>query len=413
MESEKGYTATVGVSTNKLLAKLVGNPKPNGQTTLLPPYICEGDNAGQDSVTAFMDDHEVGQIPGIGFKTAQKLRAYVLQRPAGAEIGLVHGGTNEDVRVCDARNYPGIGPEALERILGGHGTPHGIGVRVWDLLNGCDDSPVSQARQVPTQISIEDSYVRLDTWDEVVKELRTLARSLLKRMHADLLEDTDDEEQRLDKAVEKTVANSKRWLAHPKSIRLSTRPRPSQNSDNNRSRSFTRISKSAPMPNFAFDLKDHLDTVAGKLVSETLIPLFRRLHPEKSGWNLSLVNIAATNIADAASEKGGVGRDISKMFKRQDHVLKQWKVEEDPAPNEVEAGVGENSRYTTVSELPERRLGSEDAPTLSQEEGLVLADRSEYEDEVTVDAEAYRCDYCGAMMPLFAMGAHERWHLQK
>lgn len=40
LESQKGYTSTVGVATNKLISKLVGNVnKPKGQTTLLPPYV--------------------------------------------------------------------------------------------------------------------------------------------------------------------------------------------------------------------------------------------------------------------------------------------------------------------------------------------------------------------------------------
>ncbi|CAO2650915.1 Nn.00g092120.m01.CDS01 [Neocucurbitaria sp. VM-36] len=422
LELEKGYTATVGVSTNKLLAKLVGNPKPNGQTTLLPPYLCEGDNEGPDNVTSFMDGHEVGKLPGIGFKIAQKLRAHVLQRPADFGVGLVYGGTRENVRVGDARNSPGMNLELLERILGGPGTPHDIGIRVWGLLNGCDDTPVSQAREVPKQISIEDSYMRLDTLNEVTKELRRLATSLLKRMHVDLVEDEDEDgdeaetEESLDIAVDRSMVISKRWIAHPKTIRLSTRPRPPQNPDGSRNRTFARISKSAPMPTFVFSLKDTMDAIAEKLVIETLIPLFRRLHPEKNGWNLSLVNVAATNMINAASERGGVGRDISKMFKRQDYVLKQWRVEEDQEPDEVDddtSTTDEQSRHTTMPKLPDRRVGSEDAPTSSQMDDHILVDRWESEDEVMADADAYRCNECGATMPSFAMGAHARWHLQK
>ena len=42
LEEQKGYTSTVGISTNKLLSKLVGNVhKPKGQTTLTPPYVFE------------------------------------------------------------------------------------------------------------------------------------------------------------------------------------------------------------------------------------------------------------------------------------------------------------------------------------------------------------------------------------
>lgn len=74
LEQQKNYTSTVGIATNKVLAKLTGNMnKPNGQTTLMPPLAsnCEGLN----NAIAFMDDHEIGKVPGIGFKLAQKLRS--------------------------------------------------------------------------------------------------------------------------------------------------------------------------------------------------------------------------------------------------------------------------------------------------------------------------------------------------
>jgi DNA polymerase iota len=425
LESQKGYTASVGISTNKLLAKLVGNVhKPNGQTTLLPPYV-PVDDQGNDNVTSFMDDHELGKIPGIGSKIAQKIRGHVLQRSAEFDTGLVYGGTKENVRVRDVREYPGMGPEILERLLGGSGAPQGIGLRVWDLLNGCDGTEVGQAREIPTQISIEDSYVRLDTLDAMVRELRMLATKLLKRMHTDLLEDEEGEQQPEDVVVSSSTP-PKRWQAHPKTIRLSTRPRPPRNSDGNRNRSFARISKSAPMPGFVFNLKDDVDQVIERLLNETLIPLFRRLHPEKSGWNLSLVNVAATNMADAASEKGGVGRDIAKMFKRQDDVLKQWRVEEKEetiedgqiVEDDLEALPNNGQRLKKQrypNELilpipPLQRTGSEDVPTPSQDEGTAIVDRWESEDEDMVDADTYLCEQCGAIMPLFAMGAHERWH---
>jgi DNA polymerase iota len=440
LELEKGYTATVGISTNKLLAKLVGNThKPNAHTTLVPPYTSGEDDEGADNVTAFIDDHEVGKIPGIGFKIAQKLRAYVLQRPADFDAGLVYGGTKETVLVRHVRTHPGINPEMLERILGGPGVPHGIGARVWDLLNGCDDTEVGQAREIPRQISIEDSYMRLDTLEALTKELRMLAKRLLERMHTDLLEEDDDtHDGRSAEATSDNPKPLKRWLAHPKTLRLSTRPRPPQNPDGSRNRSFARISKSAPMPTFVFNLREDMDIVIDKLLHETLLPLFRKLHPEKRGWNLSLVNVAATNIADAASEKGGVGRDIGKMFKRQDEVLKQWRVEEEPTISgeelvgEEPAHVEQEASFDQDSWLMEARQqreeyimdeswptgeiverhGSEDLPTSSQKTDSCVADVWESEDEDMVDSDSFRCEDCGAMMPLFAMGAHYRWHAQ-
>ena len=91
LEEHKSYTCTVGVSTTKLLSKLVGNlNKPKGQTTLVPPYEWSL-GAGESNVTRFLDAHDIGKVPGIGFKTAQKIRQYVLDRPATFHAGLVYG----------------------------------------------------------------------------------------------------------------------------------------------------------------------------------------------------------------------------------------------------------------------------------------------------------------------------------
>ncbi|KAF1925465.1 DNA/RNA polymerase [Didymella exigua CBS 183.55] len=424
LEYDLGYTATVGISTNKLLSKLVGNVhKPNSQTTLIPPY--NADDNDWDNVTPFIDDHEVGKIPGIGFKIAQKIRHHVLQRPADFDDGLVYGGTKDPVCVRDVRTYSDMGPDVLERILGGPGMPHGIGTRVWNLLNGSDDTPVSQARELPRQISIEDSYVRLDTMSEVMKQLRVLAISLLRRMRTDLVE---LDQEPVDDTGPTSGPPTQRWLAHPKTLRLSTRPRPPQNPDGSRNRSFARISKSAPMPSFVFNLKEGVETLADRLIREALIPLFKQLHPEKQVWNLSLVNLAATNMVEGASEKGGAGRDIGKMFRRQDDVLAPFKVRDEPT-----GGLQENPKpiaeRQVVSEEPGEeppirgethfyppkfalsRFGSEDIPTPSQETATDIDDFWEEDDEM-LDADTYRCDDCGAYMPLFAMGAHERWHAQ-
>lgn len=422
LASEKDHTCTAGISTNKILSKLVGNVhKPNNQTTLFPPYNSED---GQDNVTSFIDGHEVGKIPGIGFKTAQKLRALVLRRPADFDEGLVYGGTKEQVLVGDVRKVPDVGPEALEQILGGAGAPHGIGAKTYGLLSGIDDSEVGRARDVPTQISLEDSYIRLDTISEVKKELLLLSKSLLRRMHADLLEEDQDDlasAKTMTDAAEARETRMEHWLAFPKTLRLTTRPRPPQNPDGSRNRSFARISRSGPMPNFVFSLKDDIDTIAERLLAEALLPLFRRLHPEKSGWNLSLVNVAATNMVDAASEKGGVGRDISKMFKRQDEILKDFKVTEPaevfPVMAREEYGMdaalsSDQTRVVRPKEhgLDAARGGSEDFPTPSQEVAFATQDHWEDDDEDMLDGDGYACDECGAVMPVFAMGAHARWH---
>ncbi|EKG21709.1 DNA-repair protein [Macrophomina phaseolina MS6] len=478
LEHQRNYTATVGVSTNKLLSKLVGNvEKPDGQTTLLPPYA--------RTAIDFIDAHDIGKIPGIGFKLAQKLRASVLQRPAAFSDGLVDGGTEEAVTAGDVRKHVGVSAESLERTLGGPGSPHGIGARVWGLLHGVDDSEVGQARDVPKQISIEDSYIRLDTLDEVTKELKMLALSLVRRMRLDLLEDGErDEEAERDsrlgleicaptspllnaEEITTTAARVRtpahqpvrqRWIAHPRTLRLSTRPRsPVDPATNTRPRTFARISRSAPLPNFIFSLTTPFDSLAERLVNEALLPLFRRLHPEKSGWNLSLVNVAVTNMADSAGDaKTSSGRDIGHMFKKQNEVLNQWRaaggrVTPDPGHGVVagdadSGGDGDLPDLAASHELatqhsflsshsPDpkyaedkyaavdaRHTGSEDllVPGVSSQDSratlgdggveLGWVDEAE-EDGVRDGTETHSvCAICEALMPTFAMSAHARFH---
>lgn len=410
LEEHRGYTSTVGIATNKLISKLVGNlNKPKGQTTLVPPYV---DNPlHESSITAFLDTHDIGKIPGIGFKSAQLIRNYVLSRPADFEMGLIYGGTKENVQVRDVRTFHGMSAKLLEEVVGGPGVEKGIGGKIWGLINGSDPTEVQQMKKVPTQISIEDSYIKLVTMTEVLKELNILATSLLKRMHTDLIEDDDDPDN----------AEGKRWIARPRTLRLSTRPRPPLNADGTRTRTFNRISKSGPLPGFVFNLKDSPELTVTKLVQQALVPMFRQLHPQPSGWNLSLVNVCVTNMIESATEDGkGSGRDIGRMFKRQEEVLKEWKVEDrdvppDPVPlrqeqSEQDSGVDQQQRQEPSAgpDADELVGGSEDIITHTQ--GTAVEETGGWDDEEDEEDNWERCRECGATMPAFAMAAHERFH---
>ena len=401
VEQQKGYTSTVGIATNKLISKLVGNVnKPKGQTTMMPHRET---GALNESVSVFMDEHEIGKIPGIGFKLSSKLREFVLQR--AAEPQIEYGGTKEQVTVASVRQHTDIDYEKLEKLLAGPGSAHGIGFKVWCLLHGVDDSEVSPARPVPRQISIEDSYIRLDTVPELLKELNALARSLLTRMRIDLLGSDDGWEEPVDDAVDEdskprqSFAGMK-WLAHPRTLRLSTRPRQPLQPDGSRSRTMKRISHSCPLPNFVFLLNETVDVLAEKLVRETLLTMFRKLHPEKSWWNLSLVNIAVTNMAEAASDsKTASGRDIGNMFKRQDDVLKDFRV------TEVGTTISSEDEHTMVDKIEEdthNENGQEAAALEIEDDGWL--------DEDGADDAAEFCYDCHSAIPAFAMVAHKRFH---
>lgn len=367
LEYEKGFTATGGISTSKLLAKLVGSVhKPNQQTTLLPPYESISDNL-ESNVIKFMDAHEIRKIPGIGSRLAQKLRARVTGQNTG----------EEEVTVRDVRLYPGIGPPLLEKTLGGPGAAKGIGQRIWGILHGVDNAEVIEGRDLPTQISIEDSYGRgrLDTLESVRRELIILANSLLRRMRTDLL----------DRGGGPNAEQTPRWLAHPRTLRLSTRPRNAPETDGVRTYNANRISRSAPLPSLVFNLDENIDSLAERLVQDHAMGMFRKLHAEKSGWDLGLMNIAVTNMVESAGDqKHSSGRDIGKMFRQQKSILREWTVQEPVDPPELPVGADafEDSEWQDGDEDETR-----DAPLLSIE-----------------------CHICGAPIPYFAQQAHELYH---
>lgn len=63
-----------------------------------------------------------------------------MERPAAFATGLVYGGTKENVNVRDVRTSDGMGPELLGRLLAGPGVPRDLGVKVWGLLHGVDNT---------------------------------------------------------------------------------------------------------------------------------------------------------------------------------------------------------------------------------------------------------------------------------
>lgn len=404
MEERHNHTCTVGISTSKLLSKLVGNVhKPQAQTTLLPPYSEE--DGRQSNVTSFIDKHDIGKIPNIGFKMARKLRDYLAQHHKNV-LGdaSIDDEYTAQITVRQVRTIPGMSPAILEKILGGPGMPHGVGGRTWQLLHGVDDTEVGMARTIPQQISIEDSYVRLDSPDRVHQELLLLSKSLIKRMRADL---TEDEEASEVSSPSHDPSKRQRWLALPKTLRLSTRPRPPADPDGTRARASQRISRSIPAPTLLNSLGESVEDLAQKLVSQYLMSLFRRLHPEKSGWDLSLINIAVTNMVETAGM--ATGRDISKMFKNQDSNLRDWKIEDIDVPPDQEM---ENVSSTgSPNYLLERSHGSEDQVPLSQaSQASYFQGGWDEEDDDAGESLDLTCPFCQAKMPSFAMAAHLRFH---
>lgn len=353
IEQDFGYTATCGISTNKLLSKLAGSKnKPRNQTTLL--------NLTDEDAVAFIDGHKIRSIPGLGFKIAQLLDAHVTTSANEADSHSFES----DVTARGVRLHPTISPGSLETMLAGPGAENGVGARVWGLLHGVDYTEVKEASDIPSQISIEDTYKGLEGMAHITEELHKLSCSLVRRMRVDLLAPDEGADE----------VDAQKWIARPKTLRLSTRSWPPSNSA--QTLNYSRISRSAPLPNFIFDLRTDMEHIAERLVSEALLPLFRRLQSEKvAKGSLQLMNICVANmVVGAADDKTGVGRDIGVMFKRQDEVLRPWRI--------------------TADEDVEESLAFEDG-----DEGMSWE-----------DTKSPACEICGHAIPYFAVAAHTRYH---
>ncbi|KAI0556061.1 hypothetical protein F4679DRAFT_16481 [Xylaria curta] len=416
LDEDFGYTSSVGISTNKLLAKLAGNVnKPSNQTTLL----ATGDD---DVVRSFMDAHSIRKVPGIGSRIAQLIEEYILSRPTERRDR-----ESTNVMVGEARTYPGMSADLLEQILDRPGAERGSGEKVWNFLHGVDPSEVKEASDVPTQISIEDTYMSrpLQTPTEVMRELRALATSLVRRMRVDLTE------------VDLTPASDAavpRWLAYPKTLRLSTRTKSKQtmapSGTSSEVPNFSRSSRSAALPTFVFQIPSpSCEEIAERLVIESLLPLFRRLHPERGGGlNLALLNICVTNMVIVANETSNVpapGRDIGRMFRTQEHKLREWTVYDTsplPAPVVPASAGADNGVKACVEEDVQKDLfcgEEEEEPDedITYHREIAMNCSSPLVDDGDDDiwdeqeeSDSQRCQICGHALPAFAMPAHERFH---
>ncbi|KAK4228459.1 hypothetical protein QBC38DRAFT_442762 [Podospora fimiseda] len=365
---DQGYTTACGIATNKILAKLVGDKnKPRNQTTLLA--------STEEDVWSFMDSHSLRKVPGIGAKTARILQGFVSGKQPDPNIYTMECTTT----VGQVRTHPGVSCPTLEGLLSGPGSEKGIGAKIWALLHGIDHADVKPARNIPTQISIEDTYKGLNEVSEIHRELVSISTALLRRVRIDLLEEDEG-------STTATPSASRKWLAHPKTIRLTTRPytRPSEN----KPYGWAQASRSCPLPSFVFNTSTaDQKVIVDKLVVDTLFPLFHKLNPARRGWNIGLLNVCVTNMTDESTLSGG--RDIGVMFRQQATILRE---------------------FTTYDDSQD--IAPQDDPPAAKQQ-VDEEEASEEEDDDSWDQEpspGEPCPICGHIIPSFALAAHERYH---
>ncbi len=139
-EKEK-LTCTVGIGPNKTIAKLATEKaKPNGLKVIRPK-----------EVEKFLDSLDVDDLPGIGPKTAEKLR----------KIGIN--------KIFELKK---LSKEKLKEMFGK------VGEKIWQKARGIDEEEVSSeeviksiGRQITFERDTRDAKLIFETFDQLIKEV--------------------------------------------------------------------------------------------------------------------------------------------------------------------------------------------------------------------------------------------------
>jgi len=139
-EKEK-LTCTVGIGPNKTIAKLATEKaKPNGLKVMKPKEI-----------EKFLDPLDIEDLPGIGLKTAEKLK----------KIGIN--------KIFELKR---LSKEKLKAMFGK------IGEKIWKRARGIDEEPVSPQeiiKSIGKQITFEkdtrDAKLIFETFEKLIKEV--------------------------------------------------------------------------------------------------------------------------------------------------------------------------------------------------------------------------------------------------
>jgi DNA polymerase iota len=203
-------TCSAGISTSKLLSKLIsGYRKPNDQTVLFSSYAYN-----------YLSNLSLSQIPGFGHRTRR------LIQDKWRELELE--------RIPDLRDIPEewkenqITVDMLRKrvqkaeFVGWIQTHHALtaATQLYDLLLGIDASPVLHSKP-SSQISVEDSFLGCAGWEALRKTLYPLVGLFLDRLI----------EEECDSSLDARSNNSHIWLRIPKTLRLTLRHKGNKHSN--------------------------------------------------------------------------------------------------------------------------------------------------------------------------------------
>ncbi|XP_054842691.1 DNA polymerase iota [Eublepharis macularius] len=283
-----GLTGCAGVASNKLLSKMVcGTFKPNQQTVLLPE--------SQQDLMASLD--HITKVPGIGFKTAQRL----------AVLGLF---TIWDLQRCSSA--------VLERELGVSAARH-----LQKLSYGEDDSPVTPSRP-PQSFSDEDSFKKCSSEAEVKKKVGELIANLLDRVYKD--------------------------GRKPHTIRLSLRKFSPTN------KWLSRESRQCPIPSHVVQRIGADDSSVQTQLVAIAMKLFHKMINVKASFHITLLSVCFSNLKSSlASTKQSIGFYLTRPSPSKGSKLVQKMEDTESVTPEGQMGSCEilpDDRNTRVTQMP-------------------------------------------------------------
>lgn len=385
---EVGLTSSAGISSSKLVAKIVGNThKPNHQTV----FASSNERDTLSDIQLFLDPYPLRSLNGFGSVIVEKLCTHASKTVGHGEKDFPSG----QLTVALARQI--FDWQSLKDLFG----QRRLGTRLYNLLQGNDDEAVIKAPEYPAQISIEDTYRGLEG-SALLKEIFILSESLLRRLETEIV---DSEEQAsiakynlvekpvvLDEFLETSVkvrdyqelmAEKRKgqyhWKRYPLTVRLSIRQGWWDN----------RISRQGKMPVEIFDLSLSRKQRA-HILAQNLELILKAIFASESnkGQGLNLINIAALDLSSNRPSKA-----IGGYFENGSPVKGE------KASNSFTAPELPNIDLTFLRELP-ADLRAE----VAMEYNLSL---KEFDDEENVDS--VMCQWCGQSQNSWLQHDHDRW----
>jgi DNA polymerase iota len=381
-------TSSGGISTSKLMAKLVGGEhKPDSQTILFT-----------EAHQAYMDKIELKKIAGVGVVFLKVLYEKFATQQIKAAITEEASVQDDDLKVMDKEKHA-----LLENYKSTRLTVQQVRTTVdkatlidwfdeekggwlWNVLHCKDDAAVVPSSLFPRSISVEDSFLHCRSLDEVRTHLLDLTTDLISRMDADLTE-------------------AGRWVRFPSNLRLSPRFRVDApyHDGIGRPKKGSRTSRSVALPAEVYDMTQSANARALSLVDGALLPLFKRMIAGLHNWDLSLLNVA---VADMKEQRTTAG--ISTFLKQ--HVPES----EQPLP--CPEGMDE-SVWTALDGALQREVMRDLKRVREAEESLLGGKRARVEmplheqnsfeqEEEDEDEHGFLCDRCQSVVPRFAYLDH-------